>query len=44
MDVHSPNDVRVNATLSSNDKFYEVYNISGFDKMYKNKDDRVSIW
>lgn len=44
MDVHSPNNVRVNAVLSSNDKFYDVYNISRYDKMYKSTDDRVGIW
>ena len=43
-DSHSPNDVRVNATLSSTNKFYEVYNIKKKDKMYKNENERVGIW
>ena len=33
-DEHSPNKNRVNAVLSSIDKFYEVYNIKEKDKMY----------
>ena len=43
-DSHSPNEVRVNAVLSSTDKFYEVYNLKQNDKMYKNKKERVGIW
>ncbi len=43
-DTHSPNEIRVNAVLSSTDKFYETYNIKENDKMYKAKDERVGIW
>ena len=43
-DTHSPNEVRVNAVLSSTDKFYEVYKINKNDKMYKPKEERVGIW
>ncbi len=43
-DSHSPNDVRVNAVLSSTDKFYDAYNIKKNDKMYKAKNERVGIW
>ncbi len=43
-DTHSPNNVRVNATLSSNDLFYETYDISDGDGMYFPKDERVKIW
>ena len=43
-DVHSPNSVRVNAVLSSTDKFYEVYGIEEKDKMYVAKEDRVGLW
>ena len=43
-DVHSPNDVRINATLSSTDKFYDVYKINDYDKMYKDSNNRVSVW
>ena len=43
-DVHSPNSVRVNAVLSSTDKFYEVYDINETDKMYVDKNDRVGLW
>ena len=43
-DVHSFDKVRVNAVLSSTDKFYEIYNIKPTDKMFVNKSDRVSVW
>ena len=43
-DTHSPNEIRVNAVLSSTDKFYEVYKINKNDKMYKPKEERVGIW
>lgn len=43
-DTHSPDKIRVNATLSSNDYFYKTYNISIFDKMYKDKNNRVKVW
>jgi putative endopeptidase len=43
-DNHSPNKVRVNAVLSSTDKFYEIYDIKEDDKMYVKKEDRVGLW
>lgn len=43
-DDHSPNNVRVNATLSSNDLFYEVYSITEGDGMYHAPKDRVKLW
>ncbi len=43
-DEHSPNKVRVNAVLSSMDKFYEVYDIKEGDKMYVPKKERVGLW
>lgn len=43
-DVHSLDKVRVNAVLSSIDKFYEVYNIKPTDKMFVLINDRVSVW
>ncbi len=43
-DNHSPNKVRVNAVLSSMDKFYEVYDIKEGDKMYVAKENRVGLW
>ena len=43
-DTHSPNKVRVNAVLSSMDKFYEVYDIKEGDKMYVAPLDRVGLW
>ena len=43
-DVHSPDKNRVNAVLSTLDKFYEVYNIKDTDKMYVTQEDRVTVW
>ena len=43
-DVHSPNKVRVNATLSATDEFYDTYNITKNDKMYIAKETRVKVW
>ncbi len=43
-DNHSPNKIRVNAVLSSMDKFYEIYNIKEEDKMFVPKDNRVGLW
>lgn len=42
MDTHSPDKVRVNAVLSTIDEFYEIYNITENDKMYKER--RLKIW
>ena len=44
MDVHSPNKVRVNATLSSTDEFYDTYNIKKSSNMYIDTKDRVKVW
>lgn len=43
-DEHSPNKIRVNAMLSSVDKFYEVFNIKPGDKMYVKPEDRVKMY
>ena len=43
-DTHSPNKIRVNAVLSSMDKFYEVYDIKEGDKMFVPKEERVGLW
>ena len=43
-DTHSPNKVRVNAVLSSIDKFYEVYDIKEGDGMYVPQEERVGLW
>ncbi len=43
-DEHSFNKVRVNAVLSSTDKFYEVYDIKEGDKMFVPKEKRVGLW
>ena len=43
-DEHSPHKIRVNAVLSSMDKFYEVYDIKEGDKMYVPKEERVGLW
>lgn len=44
IDTHSPNEIRVNAVLSSNNYFYKIYNIKEKDVMYKDKQKRVKIW
>jgi len=43
-DTHSPDKIRVNAVLSSIDKFYEIYNISKRDNMYVQINKRVNVW
>lgn len=43
-DTHAPNKVRVNAVLSSNDAFYEVYDIEETDGMYVAPEYRVGVW
>lgn len=44
IDTHSPEKVRVNATLSSCNIFYDTYHISAKDKMFIEKEKRVSVW
>ena len=43
-DEHSPGIVRVNATLSSCDKFYETYDVKEGDGMYVAPENRVERW
>ncbi len=43
-DTHSPDKIRVNAVLSSNDKFYEIYDIKKSDDMFISEDERVKVW
>lgn len=43
-DVHSPVEIRVNAVLSSVDKFYNVYGITETDGMYVPPEKRVRLW
>lgn len=43
-DVHAPAKYRVNATLSSIDTFYEIYNIRKKNKMYISTKDRIEVW
>lgn len=43
-DVHSPAEVRVNAVLSSVDRFYKVYGITENDGMYVPPEKRVRLW
>lgn len=44
IDTHSPNEIRVNGVLSSNEKFYETYKIDSKDLMYIEPEKRVNIW
>ena len=43
-DEHSPSKARVNAVLSSNEKFNEVYGLKEGDGMYVAPEERVSRW
>lgn len=43
-DTHSPNRYRVDAVMSSIDKFYDVYGIRPWNKMWISKQERVSVW
>lgn len=43
-DEHSPNEVRVNAVLSSTKEFYDLYDVQKGDGMYIEPDKRVSRW
>lgn len=43
-DTHSPNIWRVNGQVSNFDEFYEAYNITKKDDMWKDKKQRVSLW
>ncbi len=44
MDNHSLDKIRVNAVLSTIEEFYEIYNITEDDEMYKTKEERVKVW
>lgn len=43
-DVHSSNQVRVNAIVASLDCFYELYDISEDDPMYVAPENRLNLW
>lgn len=43
-DVHSPNEVRVNAVLSSTKEFYDLYDVTEGDGMYVAPEKRISRW
>lgn len=44
MDTHSPDKIRINAVLQSIEEFYNVYEITEKDEMYKAKEERVKVW
>lgn len=43
-DPHSPGIFRINGPLSNLDAFYESYNVSPKDKMYRNPSIRTTVW
>ncbi|HHX69245.1 MAG: M13 family metallopeptidase [Miniphocaeibacter sp.] len=43
-DVHAPGKIRVNNQVVNFDEFFEAYNIKKGDKMWREKEDRLSIW
>lgn len=44
MDTHSPDKIRINAVLQSIEEFYNVYEITEKDEMYKAQEERVKVW
>lgn len=43
-DVHAPSKIRVNAVLSSMPEFYETFGVVPGEGMYKEPEQRISIW
>jgi len=43
-DVHSPANLRVNGPFSNIPEFYEAFNVTEKNKMYRKAEDRVKIW
>lgn len=43
-DVHSSNQVRVNAIIASLDAYYDLYDIDEDDEMYVAPEDRLRLW
>ena len=43
-DVHSPNNLRVNAALPMIDSWYDAFNIQPTDKMFIPKEKRALVW
>jgi putative endopeptidase len=44
VDTHSPNKLRVNVLLPNFDEFHETYGIEEGDEMFRELEDRLSIW
>lgn len=44
MDVHSPNELRVNIPATNFDEFHEVFDVKDGDKMFRAPDQRTTIW
>jgi putative endopeptidase len=44
VDSHAPPSLRINSVLSHIPEFYSTYHVSKEDKMYLNKDQRMTIW
>lgn len=43
-DPHSPEHIRINATVALFDEFYEIYDVTDGDQMYVHESDRVRRW
>lgn len=43
-DVHSSNNVRVDAVVASLDEFYDLYDVHEGDSMYVAPEDRLNLW
>jgi putative endopeptidase len=44
VDPHPPSPFRVNAVVNHIDKFYELYDMTDADKLYRTSDARAQIW
>ena len=43
-DVHSSNNVRVDAVVASLNEFYDLYDVKEGDSMYVAPEDRLNLW
>ena len=44
VDYHSPEQYRINGSLTNFDPFYTAFNVKENNKMYKKPEDRIRIW
>lgn len=44
IDLHPPVECRINGTLSNFTPFYQAFNVSQTDEMFRSKKDRITLW